>query len=250
MLQGLAQLSPDVVVIGEAPLKGALLEAALCSAELEIPVVFLDNIYYPSFVSYFCRVHAPLADGVILTGPSSLYAADAPDFVCQVPPYIEASTQDARSLLTNQLRLSGDHLIVVLAYDENVERLAISLAEQLESDAVELLFLTQRPEQCRQRLCRLPESLQTNIRVITPPSDSILFGLLALSRLCICKSGHMQIIESLALRTPALVFSYIRRLRSYFGFPPSYGRFLHSSLIPEVDRSTLTAVRRSWRPAE
>jgi hypothetical protein len=240
----LAQLDPDIVVIGEAPLSGILLEVTLYSVELGIPVVFLDNIYNPSFVTFFCRVHAPMADGVILTGPSSLYAAGAPAFVSQVPPYIEASPHEAKALLTDRLGLTGERLITVLAYDDNVEKLAISLLGRLEDDAVEMLFLTRNPAHCRQQLQRLPEALQAKVRVIAPPSDPILFGCIALSRLSVCKSGHMQMIESLSLGVPVLVFSYIRQFGAYFGFPRYYRRFMHSSLRSESDSSTLAAVRR------
>src|SRR4051812_9033634 len=107
---GLTAIAPDVVVIGEAPLSGPLLEATLSSVELGIPVVVLDNAYQPGLVDLFCRTHAPLLDGLILTGPTSFYAPDPPAYLAQVPPYIEASAGEARTLLA-ELDLSGERLV-------------------------------------------------------------------------------------------------------------------------------------------
>ena len=84
--EAVAALRPDVVVVGEAPLSGPLLEATLCAVELGVPLVLLDNAYQPGLVDLFCRVHGPVADGIILTGPSSFHSPDAPAYLAQVPP--------------------------------------------------------------------------------------------------------------------------------------------------------------------
>ena len=169
-LRHLAQIAPDILVIGEAPLAGSMLEAALCGVELGIPVAILDNAYNPYFVDNFCRTIGPLADAVILTGPSSFHSPTPPSYLCQVP-----------------------------------ERLGVSLAGELAGPEVGLLFCARDPQRCREQLDGLPDGVRDRVRVIAQPEDAELFGLLELSRLAVVKYGFMQVSECLTLQTPVLV---------------------------------------------
>ncbi len=245
-VKGIAELDPDVVVIGEAPLAGTMLESTLCAVELGIPVVCLDNAYQAAFVDLFCRYHGSMFDGIVLTGPSSLHLPDPPAYVVQVSPYIEPDAASAWVTLTQELGLSGDKLVVVMAYDRNVERLATSLLSKLDIPGLEALFLSPDIEGVQQRLARLPDAVRARSRVIQPPPEPILFGLLQLARLAVGKCAFMQVTECLSLRTPIIGF-YFRGDFSLDHLPQVYRSFAHTTTDPEADAATVAAARRLLR---
>ncbi len=203
---GLLEIDPDLVVIGEAPLKGILLEVSLCTAELGIPMVCLDNTYAPELVELFWDHQGALFDHIVLSGPSSFWAPDAPDYVAQFPLFIETDPAAARTLVENELELSSDRLLTVLAYDETVEGLGIALFATLTDPGLTAVFVTHEVEACEQRLSVLPADLRASIRVVSALSDPLLFGLLQISRLAVGKCGFMQIAESLSLGTPIITY--------------------------------------------
>ena len=203
-LETMKEISPDVVVIGEAPLAGSMLESTLCAFELRVPIVFLDNAYNPLFVENFSSMFGPMADGIVLTGPSSHHMLEPPAHLCQVPPFIRSDLRSARRILRDELGLRGDRLVTVLAYDEKVERLALSLARELRDTETEFLFCARDPDGCAGRLASLPQRLRRRVRVTPQPADSVLFGFLQVSRLAIVKYGFMQVSECLAIRTPVV----------------------------------------------
>lgn len=220
-LAALRAASPDVVLIGEAPLAGPLLEVTLAAAELGVPVVCLDNAYGGRAVEEFCRRHGPMYDGLVLTGPRSFQAAAGPPYLLQVPPYIEASEEGARALVA-ELGLGGRPLVTVLAYDANVEALGLSLLARLDRPDVAALFLTHVPDACAERVGRLPADVRARVRVGRPLADPLHFGILRESRLVVGKCAFMQVTECLTLRTPIVGFHF-------------QGDF-HLGLIPEVCR--------------
>jgi hypothetical protein len=233
--------APDVVVIGEAPLAGVLLELALCASELRIPVVVLDNAYNGYFVEEFCRRHGPICDGVVLSGPSSFRMSRPPDFLTQVPPYIDAAPAEARDLC-DSLGLAGRHIMTVLAYDANVEMLAVSIAARLERDDVGVVFLTNQPDRCLLRVLSLPDPIRQQARVLAPLADRLHFGLLAESRLVIGKCAFMQVSECLTLRTP--IIGYYYRGDFHLGFIPEECRpFAHMTSDIAADDETVARAR-------
>jgi UDP-N-acetylglucosamine:LPS N-acetylglucosamine transferase len=207
-LKEISRMNPDLVVIGELPLAGAMLEATLCAVELGIPVIFLDNAYNPELVGKFCQDHAPMADGIILTGPSSYLTPEPPPYLCQVPPYIETLKDLGKELLRACYGRKGKKLVTVLAYDGKVEKLGISLLEKLDTPGINFLFLSRDPGKCRRQLKKLPRKKRKRAKVIAPPTDPVLFGLLELSALSVVKHGFMQVTECLALRTPVIMVYY------------------------------------------
>lgn len=204
----ISQIDPDVVVIGEAPLAGPLLEASLAAAELEIPVVLLDNAYQPFFVEGLCRNHAGLFDAIVLTGPSALHLQPAPEWLLQVPPYIQADTAAATRLLEEELDLSAERFVVVLAYDPKVAVLAASLLAKTEDLDVSAVFISPDPDETSGALSGLSTDLARRVRVVRPQSEGILFGLIECARVAVVKMGFMQVTEALSLRTPVIGLHY------------------------------------------
>lgn len=241
-LAATAGIAPDLIVIGEAPLSGTLLQAALTGGELGIPVVILDNAYAPSLVKDFCRLYGPMADGIILTGPQTFLMDDSPGYLCQVPPYIETAPQAVRALF-EELDLKGDRLVAVLAYDVKVEQLGVSLLGAGALPEAELLFITRDKQRCRQRLSNLPEGAGAQARVIDIPPDPVLFGCLELARLAIIKYGFMQTSECLALRTPSILVYYEGPKWTEF-LPRNCESFLHVTERSEADAATIAASHR------
>ncbi|HSS75594.1 MAG TPA: hypothetical protein VLV54_02515 [Thermoanaerobaculia bacterium] len=239
-LEAFAALQPDVVVVGEAPMSGPLLESVLCAVESKIRIGLLDNIYSPDAVPIFHRSFAAMVDGFVLTGPSSFHIPDPPPFVLQIPPYIEVSDEATQQFL-QRLGLQGDNLVTVLGYDPQVWQFALPLLAALERPDVEAVIITPELEQCRQRIAAfgLPED---GIRVVSPPPDSVLFGLLARARLAVVKYGYMQVTECLALRTPALVV-YRGSVQWIYHLPASYRPFVHVTPGGNPTSATVEAAR-------
>lgn len=234
-------LRPDLIVCGEAPLAGTLLDSAVSAVAVDVPVVLLDNAYSPDLVRLFVDAHGPMADGIILTGPSSFHMADPPPWLCQVPPYIDRSPAAARALIA-ALGLSGRRLIVVLGYERKAEALAAALLPALDDLACEVVVVSPAPGESQERLAVLPAAIAARVRVVAPPPDPVLFGLIELACLAVGKCGFMQVSECLALRTPFVGVTY----RGCFPvglLPPAAGRFVHASPGPDPLPDVIAAAR-------
>jgi hypothetical protein len=242
-LSHLQMLQPDIVVIGDAPLAGTLLETTLCAVELGIPTVCLDNAYRPIFADLFCRRHGAMFDGIILSGPSALHGKSSYPPLLQVPPLITPSRDAAKVLISNQLGLRGRRLIVVLAYDQNVQRLGISLLERLASPDVDVVFVSSTPEEVSAHLRELPPPIASHARAIAAPEDGLLFGLLQVAHCAVTKCAFMQVTESLSLHTPVIGYYY----SGYFSMndlPKVFKKFTHATRTPVADEVTVRAARR------
>ncbi len=239
-VRAIADIAPDVVVVGEAPLAGTLLESTLCAVELEIPVVVLDNAYFPTAVSNFLAAHAGMIDGFVLTGPTCTHTPNPPPHVEQVPPFVTSIVADAERVVS-ELGLRRDRLVVVLAYDRMVEHLAFSLVDRLGD--VDFLFLSKQPETCAERAAELPHAQRERVRVLGLPPEPVLFGLIELARLAIAKGGFMQVTECLALRTPAIV-AYWEGTAWLRHVAPACREFTHLTPSDEADDETVAAALR------
>ena len=241
-LQAMSRCRPDLVVVGEAPMLGTLLEATLCAVELGIPVALLDNAYGAHAVPYFLRNHGGMMDAVVLTGPSCTHAQAAPPHVRQVPPFVTTASSEAAQLV-ERLGLRRDRLVCVLAYDSKVEGLGFSLVERLDAPDVDVLFLSRSPEESERTAARLPAELRARVRVLGLLPDPLLFGLIELSRLAVVKCGFMQVTECLALRTP-VICAYHDSATWLRWVPRAYLPFVHIADHDEADRATLAAAAR------
>lgn len=241
-LRALHEIAPDVVVIGEAPLAGPLLEITLAAVEAGVPTVCLDNAYGPQAVAEFVRRHGAMYDGLVLTGPRSFHAPQAPSHVLQVPPFIDADVVAARDWLARQ-GLGQGAPIVVLAYDRNVEALGAALRARLGHDDLSAVFLTHDTEGCEARLRARPGGLGPRVRVAAPLPDRLHFGLLQAARLAVGKCAFMQVSECLSLGTPIVGFWF--RGDFHLDYIPAACRpFTHLTDDPRADDATVTAARR------
>ncbi len=240
---GMRAFRPDVVVIGEAPLEGFLLEATLGAVELGVPVAVVDNAYNPTLVKLFWDVWQMMFDGIVLTGPRSFWQAEAPRHVLQIPPFIRPDAAAARDLVTRELGLGGERLITVLAYDLNVLALALSVLRGLACPRTEALFLTHEIEACRRQVESLPPEIRGRVRILPPQPDGLHFGLLQLSRLVVGKCAFMQVSECLSLHTPILGFAFAGQF-SLRMVPAVCRQFSHATSETAASAETLAAARR------
>ncbi|MEM8960952.1 MAG: hypothetical protein AAGD38_05700 [Acidobacteriota bacterium] len=235
----LRDLAPDVIVVGEAPLSGAMLEATLVGAELEIPVTLLDNAYNALFVELFLRHVGPITDGIVLMGPSSHHLTEPPAFLCQVPPMIDSDPTAATALLETTFgSLDDSPLVTVLAYDAKVERLATSMLPDLVGAGATVVFCSRDPEACRRRWPALPPTAR--VAALAQPSEATLIGLLDIASLAIVKYGFMQVAECLTLGTPAIVV-YHEGPTWVDYLPPSSRACVWVTASPARDRRTVEA---------
>lgn len=241
-LAWLLKEQPDIVIIGEAPMAGTLLETTLVAVEAGIPVVLLDNAYHPGFVDTFCRKHGPAFDAIILSGPSALQGAADYQNLVQVPPFIEASVPQAEALLEEK-GLGGNPLLLFLAYDRKVEGLGFSLLEKLERPIVDALFITTDPDGLWARFGRQVHPEAGRVAVISPPGDEVLFGLLQLARCAVTKCAFMQVTESLTLHTPVIGFYYEGDF-SLNIFPHSMRQLSHMTSNEDADEETVCLTQR------
>jgi hypothetical protein len=199
--------APDVLVIGEVPMNGALLDAAVVGAELGLPVVILDNAYRPRLAKRFVRSHGAMADGIVLMGPSSFHMRHPPDFYCGVTPLVSSSSDAADGLL-KELELGARRLVTVLGYERKAQELAASLFRTRSKDDCVFLFVVPDVPATEARLAKLLGDLRKRVRIIAAPREEVLFGVLRRSQVVIGKCGFMQMSECLCLRTAFLGVHY------------------------------------------
>jgi hypothetical protein len=236
------RVDPQLVVVGEVPLAGTLLDSTLCAVGLGVPVVVLDNAYSPMLAQVFQESHGPMLDGIILTGPGTFQMPDPPSYYCAAPPFISGTGHEADSLL-DKLGVGAGKLITVLGYERKAETLAASLLAARPEEDWEAIFLTPEPDEARSSLQGLPDGVLRHIRFVKPPEEAVLFSLLARSAMAIGKCGFMQVSESLALGTPFIGIHY----RGCFAVEMLTSRareFIHSTGSQEAEPETLQAFDR------
>lgn len=228
--------APDCVVIGEAPLAGALLETTLTAVELGIPTVVIDNAYCGLQVEEFLDQFGSMVDAMVMMGPSCQHSNSHASHLCQLPPLGVSDPEGARILLEAEgAATGGSHagrLVVVLAYDAKVEALGRALAPHLSDADTTVFFVARDPEGCRQRLDEQGFSEHDAIVVGQPP-DAVLLGLLANAQLAVVKYGFMQVSECLCHQTPAIAMYHEGPRWTEF-LPPLSRRFLHVADEPEA----------------
>jgi len=247
-LQEITAIDPDIIVVGEAPLSGAMLETALCGVELGIPVAILDNAYNPAMVEAFLQQVGTIADGCVLTGPSSHHLPDSPPHVRQVPPLVDADPHAARALVED-LGLQPDRLVTVLGYDAKVQQVGLALARSLIDVGAQMVFVSRDSDPRKAVLERVGGDGEVAARGIGIQEEHVLFGLLALSRLAIVKYGFMQVTECLSLHTP--VVAVYHEGPTWLDFLPEVGRrFAYVTRRADADQTTVaTAIRFFQQPS-
>jgi hypothetical protein len=234
----LRRMQPDLMVVGEAPLDGTLLEFTIAAVKLGIRMVLLDHVCALRKARAFIAVHGSMFDGIVLNGPSSLHMRHPPKYYCPAPPYIEGSPAEAEILL-NQCGIRPKHWITVLAYEKKVQQFAATLLPSLAAHDIAAVFLAPAPKECRKLLAATTQFTERTI-VLPPSNDNLRFGLLQRSGLVIGKCDFTQMSEALALGAPFLGITYEGCFRVRY-LPPWMRRFVYAADVAQSDRETLDA---------
>ncbi len=219
-----------------------MLESTISAVELGIPLAMLDNACSPWRARILVAVHASIFDGIILNGPSSLHPRRPPKYYCAASPYIDGSPEEAEALL-NQSGIRPKRWITVLAYEKNIQQLAVGLLPSLAGHDCASVFVTPSPRDCGKLLSALAPQFAERIIVLPPPSDNLLFGLLKFSSLVIGRCDFTQMSEALALGAPFL--GVTNHGCFPVRFPPRrMRRFIHLTGNSECDKATAEATLR------
>lgn len=229
-----AAAEPDVVVVGEGPFD--TLEPSFAAAtSLGVPVVLLDQYYQDWLVKTRDGVDRFLLYGLVsLLRPDEL--DDLDDRVVLMPPFIDDLTP------IQQLVGPGTDLerprLTVLGFDRGVHDRGIALAARLDPRPF-VLVVGQAPAASRETLAK--HGLVHEGVALGRVDDADLFGALAASQAVILANGYMQILEALALATPAICLGRGVGLE---------GWTVHDGLRPyvsiEEDEETQLARLRDW----
>ena len=238
----LRRLASDVVVIGEVPLAGSLLEIAQGAIGLGQRVVVLDNAYSPGIARNFLEAHGPFADGVVLTGLSTCHPPDPPPFYCAVPPYVADGPERDRAL-PKELAVNGRRMVVVLSYERKAEQLAISLLPWVSASGCCTVFVSAEDEGVDDRLRALDPEMRRHVHVVRRPSEGTLFALIRRASLMIGKCGFMQVSEALALGVPFIGVHY-RGCFSPDLLDARVSQFVHATHDVRADEETVSAAMR------
>ncbi len=243
-LAAMREAAPDLVIVGEAPLAGAMLEATLCAVELGLPLVILDNAYRPDLVELFCARFGGMADRIVLSGPASFQTGRPPEFLCQTPAFVQLPEVGSDEAVTvEELAGVAERMVVVLAYDDKARRLGISLLVRLADDGCRFVFLSRDAAVTGEELAGLPDERRKQAVVAEIPADEVLFGMIRRADLAVCKYGFMQVSECLSLQTPTIA-AYHEGPRWMEELPEECRALTHATAGAEADEETVAAARR------
>jgi hypothetical protein len=203
----LRNLRPDLIVMGESPLRGTLLDVTECAVNAGIRLVLFENAYSPRHSRVFVARSQSKFDGIVLAGPSSLQMRRPPERYCAAPPYLEGSTLEAETLLSRSGQ-QPERWITVVADDPRVLQLAAPLLDRLPEHDCGAVVVTSGAPECKRIVGALTPKVAERILVLPRASDNLLFGLLRVSSLVIGKCDFALVSECLASRTPFLGLKY------------------------------------------
>jgi hypothetical protein len=199
------QVRPDVVLVGDVPLAGAILQASIATTQCGVPMVVAENLYAAKTVADRLLGQGSYADGLLLVGPSSHEMRPVPPVVYYAPPFAPAP-EEMDAVAIDEL-LEHEPEIVVLGYDPSVAQLGLQLARALGPAHQPVVVITADAEGVRSfaESISLPPSAVTTL---PPVTENQLFALLRAARLAVVKAGFMQMSECLALGTPVVALRY------------------------------------------
>jgi hypothetical protein len=205
--RGVRAFAPDVVVLGEVPMRGILLDVAVSAVELRIPTVILDNATRPWLAEKFLKDHGAIADGIALMGPSSFQMKEPPEHYCGIPPFIKRASEGVVRKLDDWWPRSG-RVITVLGYERKAEELAMALMRALPFVPCRVVVISGNVAATQARLETLPKRVQAKFVVTALSEEESLFEAMRRSSLVMGKMGFMQISESICLQVPFLGIYY------------------------------------------
>jgi hypothetical protein len=193
LVQLLARIGPQAVVLGEAPLRGSMRTSHRAASALGIWQICIDN-HYGDFVEREFPCEWPKIDRWLFLGlPRVDRVAGSNEKAVTVPPLVR--------LPLPQAALERDR-ICLIAYDRATLLTAIQMLERLPpSQKTDLIAATDG----RTLLSQIGfDWKRPGLRLLTAPDDTELYGSMARARFVFGKAGFQQIVESIGLGAPIL----------------------------------------------
>ncbi len=191
----LTRLSPEIVILGEGPGSGKMLELSEHACKLGIPQICIENYYRKEQPVYF-KKESPWLDQWLLIGiPFTHQFGRIADNAVIVPPLIP-SPENVGS--------GNSGVITILGYDPTVMSLGLKLASKLPGEIeIRLIYAAKLKSMLPGVKKRYPF---LNIRYITMPTEKELSRYISESSFVVGKSGFQQIVECIALGTPIITY--------------------------------------------
>lgn len=188
-------IRPDVVVLGEGPGNGKMLELSHAALQAGIPQVCVENYYGPGQPQHYKKENPWLDRWLLLGLPlDATYGRIAP-YAELVPPLLPVANGSGDTDIAD---------VTILGYDSTVARLGIELLHKLPPHTSARLIYS---DALKKHLVEFREATRDlALNFVEPPSEQQLRRYLSTSRAVVCKSGFQQMVECLAAGTPAIAY--------------------------------------------
>ena len=187
----LRAVRPDVVVIGESPLEGRLLQAYRICAAARIPQICIEN-YYGEVMRFHIALSYRYIRRWLLIGLREPGTLERPIPRAEVVAPLVA--------LPERPSFFRDSGVCILGYDEKTLRVGLSLAIRLPEGVPATVLI--RPG--LEGIAAAARQRRKGLEIRPIPSDCDLFRLMAEARIVVCKNGFQQMTEAVGLGTPVI----------------------------------------------
>lgn len=193
-----AAYEPDLVIFGEGPFD-AMTEPFRGAKRLGTPFILLDQYYQ----DWLLREHQDLDLAMYYGLRPFVYEGEFAfgDRYRLLPPFIDRVSPLAELPLPEALRQKP--LVTILGFDAGVLRTGLDRLAALQEPPPAVLVLNHDPEAARSEAAARGLAGEDVVAPGLLPDDGF-FGAIAASRAVILANGYMQILEAIALATPAL----------------------------------------------
>ncbi|MES1241166.1 MAG: hypothetical protein ABUT39_06055 [Acidobacteriota bacterium] len=188
----LARLRPDVVVLGDNPLNGLLRRASRVARELGIPQVGIDD-HLSRWQHESLARSSPQVDRWLLVGiPFDGRLGRLSPSLAVAPPLLPGAPA-APAERTD---------LTIFGYDPHIARLGLDFLARLPAGTTARLISTGLSDAQRRDFAE--RAAGRRLSFVPFPTDGEFRACLASSALVFCKNGFQQIVETLAVGTPAI----------------------------------------------
>lgn len=193
LLHGVMEkVKPRALILGEAPLRGAMRMAHRVARRLRIPQIGIDNFYSEQIDRHYVSEWPGLDRWLLLGLLEDGVTTERPSPKCVVVPPLVRFPPDFASLARDR--------IVILGYDPATLASGLSLLGLLpRGQRVDFLV---SPES---RTLLEKHDLGFEHRILELPTDAAMYDSLTRARLVFGKAGYQQVVETLLLGAPILV---------------------------------------------
>jgi hypothetical protein len=188
-------LKPDILVLGEGPGRGKMLDISKAALVYKIPQVCIENYYGAGQPEHFKKENPWLDQWLLLGLPSDYSYGRITEQATLCPPLLPVKDK-----ITDEEKYD----VVILGYDINAAMLGIELIHKLPKNIHALLI---HGKSLKKHLIKLKNFSQgINVTFIGFPNETQFRNWLTAANIVVCKSGFQQMVECLAVGTPIIAY--------------------------------------------